>query len=47
MMGQIVNGMEKRSGTYTLKMQSRYNGSDHEWHDKEIKDVHSDDAEQV
>ena len=30
-MGQIVNGKAKGYRTYTLKMQSGYDGSDHEW----------------
>ena len=46
-MAQIVNGMAKRSKTYSLEMQSRYNGSDHKWHGKEIKDIQPGDAEQV
>jgi hypothetical protein len=33
-MGQIANGMAKRSGMYILKMQSRYDGSDRKWHEK-------------
>ena len=47
MMGQITNGMVKRGKAYNLEMQSRYNGSDHEWHSKEIKNIHAEDAEQV
>jgi hypothetical protein len=47
MMGQITNGMGKGERTYSLKMQSGYDGSDHEWHGKGRKDVHSEDAEQV
>ena len=31
-MGQIVNGTTKGERTYTLNMQSRYDGSDREWH---------------
>ena len=44
-MGQIMNGIAKRSRTYRLKMQSKYDGSDREWHGEEIKDVRSEDAE--
>ena len=47
MMGQIVNSMAKRQRTYILKIQCQYNGSDHEWHSKEIKDVQPEDTEQV
>ena len=32
MTGQITNGMEKGDRTYSLKIQSKYDGSDHEWH---------------
>ena len=46
-MGQIANGMAKRSKTYTLKMQSRYNRSDREWHGKVIKGIRPEDAERV
>ena len=47
MMGQIMNGMAKKSRTYSLKMQSRYNWSDREWHSEGIKGVLAEDAEQV
>jgi len=33
-MGQITNGMAKGERTYSLKMQSGYDGSDREWHGK-------------
>jgi hypothetical protein len=47
MMGQIMNGMAKGERMYILKMQSRYNKSDHEWHGKGRRDIQPEDVEQV
>ena len=44
MMGQITNGTAKGERTYILEIQSRYDGSDHEWHGKGIKDIQPEDA---
>ena len=44
-MGQIMNGKGER--TYSLKVQSGYSGSDQEWYAKVIKDIHSENVEQV
>jgi hypothetical protein len=46
-MCQIVNGMEKGERMYSLKMESGYNESYHEWHSKGIKDIQTEDGEQV
>jgi len=47
MMGQIMNGMAKAEMTYSLKVQSGYNGSDREWHGKRRKSVQPENAKQV
>jgi hypothetical protein len=47
MMGQIANGAAKGESTYFLKMQSGYDGLDHEWRGKGRKDVLAEDAERV
>jgi len=47
MMGQIANGMAKREMTYSLKVQSGYDGLDCKWHDKGRNDVLSERAERV
>jgi len=46
-MGQIANGVAKGERTYILKVQNKYDGSDHEWRGKGRKDVQPEDAEQV
>ena len=46
-MGQIANGVANRERTYTLKMQSGYDGSDDEWHGKGGRYVHTESAERV
>ena len=46
-MGQIENGIAKEEGMYSLKMQSKYNGSDHERRGKGRRNVQPEDTEQV
>jgi len=46
-MGQIANDTAKGERTYSLKMQSGYDGSDRKWHGKERNDILSEGAEQV
>jgi hypothetical protein len=46
-MGQIANGVAKGERTYILKVQNKYDGSDHEWHGKGRKDLQAEDAERV
>jgi hypothetical protein len=45
--GQIANGVAKGEWTYILKMQSGYDGSDHEWLGKGRKDVLAEGVERV
>ena len=46
-MGQIENGIAKEEGMYSLKRQSKYDGSDRERHGKGRRDVQPEDTEQV
>jgi hypothetical protein len=46
-MDQIMNGVAKGGGTYILKVQNKYDGSDSEWCCKGRKNIHSEDAERV
>ena len=46
-MGQIANDVANEERTYSLKTQSRYDGSDHEWHGKRRKDILPEDGERV
>jgi len=39
--------MAKEEGIYSLKMQSEYEGSDHEWHGKGRNDVQPKYTEEV
>ena len=38
-MGQIMNGMAKGERTYSLKTQSRYDGSDCKWYEERRRDI--------
>ena len=46
-MGQIANGVAKGERMYSLKMQSKYNGSDREWRDEGRRYTQTEGAEQV
>jgi len=46
-MHQIANGTAKGERTYSLNVQSRYDGSDSEWHSNGRNNVQPEDVEQV
>ena len=46
-MGQIKTGIVEGEGTYKLKVQKKYDGSDHKQHDKGKKDIQPENGEWV